>query len=202
MATDVSKKYNAFPSDFAPLSEKKEDAYGLEYVQAIYATHLTDSPSGGSRTLEYIENREFAEGTYDTDIYNPRTDMEGEASFLNIDRSAINRIPTVVNNMVGKMTKKFYRFQCNPTDVLSRSKYDDERDRMRADRFLKQKSDESEALTGVPLVQKGAFIAADDEEAEIHLQMNFKLDESVAMELAMEWILENNNFDTVSLPQL
>lgn len=200
MAIDLSAKYSSFPSDFAPLEDKKKDAYGLEYVKALYSLHLINYPINNPQTLQYFVNREFAEGTYSTDIYKSRMGLTGDTSYLNLDFSAICRIPTIVDNMVGKLTNKPWRFQCNPTDTVSRGKFDEKRAEMGADMFLKKHSDETEKLTGIPLIPKGKFVPEDEDEKELHLQMNFKLDEAEAMELALKWVFDNNNFEAESVP--
>jgi hypothetical protein len=200
MGVDLSAKYNAFPSDFEPLEQKKTDRYGLEYVKAMYSLHLINYPINNPTILQYFINREWAEGTYNTDIYKNRLGLEGDTSFLNLDFTAICRIPTIVDNMVGKLTNKPWRFQCNPIDSVSRSKYDEKRAEMRADMFLKEHSDSVEQMTGVPLVAKGKTIPEDNDELELNLQMNFKLADAMAMELALEWVFENNNFNKESVP--
>lgn len=202
MNTDVTKKFNAFPSDFESLAEKKTDRYGLEYVKAIWGNHILNNPINNPQVLQYIANRQFAEGTYPSDIYKSRLNLGGDASFLNLDFDSINRIPTIVDNMVGMAVNKAWRLQCNPTDTVSKTKFDDYRAEIKANMFLKKQSDEMEKLTGIPLVPKGKFVPEDDEEAEIHLQMNFKLDEAEAMELALKWVFDNNNFDKEELPEI
>ncbi len=202
MAADLSIKYNSFPSDFESLEEKKTDRYGLEYARAIYSYQTINYPLSNPQYLEYLDNRLFAEGTYSTNIYKPRMGLDGDTSFLNLDLSSINRIPTILDNMVGKMTNKPWRFQCNPTDTVSRTKFDNKKAELKADMFLKQKSAQSEALTGMPLVQKGKFVPEDDEEKELHLQMNFKLEEAEAMELALKFVFDSNNFEMDSVPLL
>lgn len=200
MAVDLSDKYNSFPSDFEPLEAKKTPRYGLEYVNAMYSLQLINYPVNNTQALQYFINREWAEGIYNPDIFKSRLGLTGDTSFLNLDYSQICRIPTIVDNMTGKLTNKPWRFQCNPIDTVSRTKFDDKRVELKTDMFLKQHSDQTEKLTGIPLVPKGKFVPEDDDEKELHLQMNFKLDESEAMELALKWIFDNNNFDTESMP--
>lgn len=202
MAVDLKAKYNSFPSDFESLEAKKTSRFGLEYVKAMHSLYVLNNPINNPQMLQYFTNREFAEGTYSTNIYKSRMGMEGDTSFLNLDYTAICRIPTIVDNMVGKLTNKPWRFQCNPTDTVSRSKFDDKRDEMRADMFLKQHSDEVEKITGIPLIPKGKFVPEDEDEKELHLQMNFKLDEAEAMELALKWVFDNNNFEKESVPKI
>jgi hypothetical protein len=199
---DVTKKYNAFPSDFETLEQKKTDRYGLEYVKAIWGTYTLNYPVNNPQMLQYILNRQFAEGTYPIDGYKSRLGLTGDTSYLNLDYTSVNRIPTIIDNMVGKLTNKAWRFQCNPLDTVSKSKYDKYRSEVEADMFLKKVSDEMEPVTGVPLVAKNKYIPEDNEAKELHFQMDFKLDEAMAMEEALKWVFDNNNFDKESIPQL
>lgn len=202
MALDVTKKYNAFPSDLDSLEKKKTEEYGMDYANAIWAVYTLNYPVNNPQMLQYLTNRQFAEGTYPSEIYKNRLGLNGDTSYLNLDFESINRIPTIVDNMVGMACNKIWRFQCNPTDTVSRTRFDDYRAQVEADMFLKKHSDGVEKLTGMPLVPKGKFVPEDDEEKELHLQMNFKLDEAEAMELALKWVFDSNNFDKDSIPLL
>lgn len=199
---DVTKKYNAFPSDFETLEQKKTERYGREYVKALWGNYILNNPINNPTTLQYISNRQFAEGVYPSDIYKNRMNPGGDASFMNLDYDAINRIPTIVDNMVGMALNKTWRLQCNPTDSVSKSKFEDYRNELRAKMFLKPLSDDMEKTTGIPLVSKEEKIPENEDELELHLQMNFKLDEAEAMELALKWVFDNNNFEKEDLPEI
>lgn len=201
-SVDLKTPYNSFPSDFETLESKKTDAYGLKYAKAIWGTWTLNYPINNPQLLQFITNRQFSEGTYPIDIYKSRLGLTGDTSYLNLDFTSVNRIPTIIDNMVGKLTNKAWRFQCNPTDAVSMTKYDHARAEMEADMLLKEHSDEVEKVTGVPLVPKGKFVPEDTEEKELHFQMNFKLDEAEAMELALKWVFDNNNFEKRHLPQI
>lgn len=197
---DVTQPFSAFPSDFASKDEKLNKAYGLKYVKAIWQIWTINSPANSPQRLRYILNRQYSEGLQPIAKYKNRLGLEGDTSYLNLDFTSINRIATIVDNMVGKLTNRQWKLECNPTDTVSKTKEDQYRRELEADMFLKQMSDQMEPITGVPLVPKGRYIPQDDEEKELHLKMNFKLDEATAMELALKWVLDNNNFSSESVP--
>lgn len=199
---DLSQKYNSFPSDFAPLEEKKSKKYGKDYAEAIYRTWLLNYPANNPMIERYRLNRQFAEGTYSTTPFRNRLGLNGDTSYLNLDFTSINRIPTIVDSMVGMALKRQWRFQCNPTDTVSKMKFDEYRGNLEAEMILRKFSDQVEQRTGVPLVPKDKYVPKDDEEKELHLQMNYKLDAAEAMEIALKWVFDNNNFIQDSLPQL
>lgn len=189
-----AKQISAFPSDFATKAEKLDPKYGLEYFKAAWNIYSLSSPINNPQLLQYLLNRQFAEGTYSTDFARQRLGLEGDLSYLNLDLTSINRIATIVDNMVGKLTDKQWRLQCNPTDVASKTKYDEYRSKIEANMFLAQHSAPVEQLTGMPLVPKGDYTPKDDEEKNLHLQMDYKMDASTAMEIALEWVFDNNDF--------
>jgi hypothetical protein len=197
---DVTKAFSAFPSDFASKEEKLRKEYGLQYVKAIWNIWTINSPANSPQRLRYILNRQYSEGLQPIAKYKNRLGLEGDTSYLNLDFTSINRIATIVDNMVGKLTNRQWKLECNPTDTVSKTKEDQYRREIEADMFLKKMSDEMEPVTGIPLVPKGKYIPQDDEEKELHLKMNFKLDEATAMELALKWVLDNNNFSSESVP--
>ncbi|MES3018143.1 MAG: hypothetical protein V4721_10200 [Bacteroidota bacterium] len=199
---DVKQPFSAFPSDFVSKEEKLTKTYGLKYVKAIWSLHTISNPVNNPQYLRYINCRQFAEGNYDTGFVWNRLGIEGDTSFMNLDTTSINRIAPIVDSMVGMLTNRQWKLECNPTDTVSKTKFDNYRREIEADMFLKKQSDQLEPLTGTPLVPKGKFIPADDQEKELHLKMNFKLDEAIAMELALKWVLDNNNFTSESVPQI
>lgn len=200
--SDVKQPINSFPSDFVSLDEKKTKEYGLKYAKAIYGTWTLNYPINNPQLLQYQINRQFTEGTYPIDIYKQRMGLQGDTSYLNLDFTSVNRIPTIVDNMVGKLMNKTHRIQCNPTDAVSMTKFDSARAEMEADMLLRDYSAEFQKRTGQPLVAPGKYVPEDKDELELHFQMNFKLDDAEAMELALKWVVDNNNFEKDSLPMI
>ena len=115
-------------------------------------------------------------------------------SYLNPDFSPVNIIATTVDNLVGRLTNTGYKIQCNAIDPESKSRFDDYRNKLYADMFLKQYSDEIASKTGVPLVTSKE-LPESDEEAELHLNMNYKEDASIAMEEALNFVFSSNMFE-------
>lgn len=199
---DVKQPYSAFPSDFVSKEEKLSPDYGLKYVKAIWTNYTINYPANNPQVLRHIKSRQYSEGLQPTAPYRNRLGLEGDTSYLNLDYNSIDRIPTIIDNMVGMAVNRYWKLECNPTDAVAKSRYDQYRRELETNRFLKKLSDQLEPVTGMPLVPKDQFIPEDDEEMDLHMQMNFKLDESVAMEMALKWVLDNNNFTSESVPQI
>lgn len=190
----TAKQTSAFPSDQATKAEKLSTKYGLEYFKAAWNIYSLATPLNNPQTLQYLLNRQFGQGTYSTDFVRQRLGLEGDLSYLNLDLTSINRIATIRDNMVGKLIDKQWRLQCNPTDATSKTKYDAYRKKIEANMFLAQHSAPVEQLTGMSLVPKGEFTPKDDEEKQLHLQMDYKMDAATAMEIALEYVFDNSDF--------
>lgn len=189
-------KFSPFPIFTAPEKEKVTDGYGLSYAKAIWSAYNNGTNYNARRQRDII-NRKYAEGLESIQKYKDRLDLNGDTSYLNLDFSPVNRIATIVDNIVGKMMNQTFKIQCNPIDPESKSKYDDYRKELYANMFLKPYAEEIEQKTGMPLIPPNKKIPESDDEAELHLKLNYKMDASIAMEEALQFVFSNNGFEDV-----
>jgi len=191
------QKFSAFPSFNATKEEKAKTSYGLEYATAIWSYHTQNIAVYNTLRERYILNRQYAEGLESINKYKDRLDLNGDTSYLNLDFSPVNRIATIVDNIVGRLMDKPYKIQCNPIDPESKTKFDEHRKKMYAEMFLKKYSDMMEEKIGVPLVDKNKSIPETNEEAELELKLKYKPAASIAMEQALKFVFMNNDADVV-----
>ncbi len=193
MATD-SNISSPFPDILAPKEEKATDAYGLKYAQAIWGTHTINLVQYNDQRQRDIINRQYAEGLQSIEKMKTRKGI-ATTSYLNLDYSPVNIIATTVDNIVGKLSNIPYKIQCNAIDPESKSRFDDYRKNLYAEMFLKPYSDQLEKASGIPLVAKNKKLPETDEEAELHLKMNYKEEASIAMEEAFNYVFSSNMFE-------
>jgi hypothetical protein len=193
MALD-DNKFSPFPDPLAPKEEKATTAYGMKYAKAIWGNYLNNITSFSEQRDIDIICRTYAEGLESIDKFKTRKGITN-TSYLNLDYSPVNIIATTVDNIVGRLSNTPYKIQCNPIDPESKSRFDNYRKELFADMFLKQYSDAVQEQTGIPLVKRNAEIPETDEEAELHLKMNYKDDASIAMEEAFNFVFSSNDFD-------
>lgn len=194
MASDQGN-ISPFPDILASKEEKATPDYGLKEAKAIWGVHVANITTYNEQRGRDIINRQYAEGLQSVEKMKSWKGVSNTA-YLNLDFSPINIIATTVDNIVGKLMNTSYKIQCNAIDPESKSKFDDYRSNLYADMFLKPFSDEMEQKTGIPLVAKNKEVPANDDEAELHLQMNYKEDAAIAMEDAFNYIFSSNSFDT------
>ena len=194
---DNFAKFSSFPSFTASKEEKAKESYGLEYATAIWSYHSQNIAVYNTLRERYILNRQYAEGLESINKYKDRLDLNGDTSYLNLDFSPVNRIATIVDNILGRLMDKPYKIQCNPVDPESKTKFDDYRKEMYANMFLKQYSDEIEKKIGVPLVPKNISVPESNDEAEMELKLKYKPAASIAMEKALKFVFINNDSDEI-----
>jgi len=185
--------YKGFPDPTASAENKETDEYGLDYARAVWAYYTRNSTRWDDQREQLIINRKYAEGLESTQKYKNRMDLE-DSSYLNLDFTPINRIATLVDNMVGKLMNQTYKIQCNPIDAESLTQYDDYRRQLYANMYLAKIAPEMEEKTGIPLIPMGQKIPKNQDDAEMHLKLNYKMDASMAMEECVEWIDDQNMF--------
>lgn len=183
-----------FPDILASKERKAATEYGLQYAKAIWGTYQTNALQYSVQRQNDIICRQYAEGFESIEKYKMLKGIPN-TSYLNLDFSPVNIIATTVDKIVGRMSAVGFKIQCNAIDPESKSKYDDARNAMLADMFLKPYSDEIEQRTGVPLVPKGKYVPANDDEVELHMQLNYKEDASIAMEEAFNFVFSSNMFE-------
>lgn len=186
-----------FPSFTVSKEDKSEDWYGLKWAQAIWTQHLQNIGVYNDARERIILCRQYAEGLEQINKYKDRLDLNGDTSYLNLDFSPVNRIATIVDNVVGRMMNQNYKIQCNPIDPESRTKFDQHRKEMYANMFLQQYSQQVEQKIGVPLVPRGTKVPESNEEAELELKLKYKPAASIAMEKAIQFVMMNNDSEEV-----
>ena len=189
-----SNSSSPFPDILASRAEKETPEYGLKYAKAIWGVHILGVTTYDEQRARDLINRQYAEGLQSVEKMKSWRGTTN-TSYANLDYTPINIIATTVDNIVGKLMNTPYKVQCNAIDPESKSKFDDYRKNLFAQMFLKPLSDDVEKKTGLPLVPKNRTLPETDEEAELHLKMNYKDDASIAMEEAFDYVFSSNNFD-------
>lgn len=196
MATTNSERtFSPFPDILASKETKASEEYGRQYAKAIWGTYMANSVQYNLQRQRDIINRQYAEGFESIEKYKKLKGIPN-TSYLNLDFSPVNIIATTVDKIVGRLSAVGFKIQCNAIDPESKSKYDDAKNELYANMFLKPISDELEQRTGIPLIPKGKYVPESDDEVELHMQMNFKEDTSIAMEQAFNFVFSNNMFES------
>lgn len=194
MITDQNFHY--FPDPLAPPEQKQTKEFGLKYAKAIWSRFTVDTPLFSQQKNRWILNRKYAEGMQSIDKYKDIFAV-GDTSWLNLDFSPVTVIPKFVDNIVGLLSNQTYRIQCDVLNSVSRTKEDETRDKLYANMLLKPASDAVAQKTGIPLIPKAEYVPDNEEELDLYMQQNYKSSEAMAMELAIQYVLQCNDFKDI-----
>lgn len=154
---------------------------------------MVDTPLFSQQKNRWILNRKYAEGMQSVDKYKDRFDI-GDTSWLNLDFSPVTVIPKFVDNIVGLLSNQQYKVQADVLNPTSKTKEDQTRNKLYANMLLKPVSDKLAKQTGIPLVPQSEFVPEDEEEIELYMQQNYKSSDALAMELAIQYVLNLSDF--------
>jgi len=190
-------KLNGYPSPLATNEEKAANEYGLEYFKNMYYEwHNNGDVYFRDRKMRYNRNRSYAEGNQDVGKYKDLLDVQGDSSYLNIDWSPVSVIPKFVDVIVNGMVNQEYDVKAKSIDPIAAKERLDKKKRMFAEMITKDFVNNLENETGVPLSNNG-FIADSNEEIEMFMALNYKQNVEIALEKAIEYTLDINDYDEV-----
>jgi hypothetical protein len=180
-----------FPDPLVTRQEKATPEYGYKYASAIWAKHVLNATLFTTKTENDKVSRKYREGMQSIEHLKNLLEIGGDNSYTNLDFSPINRIPTLIDNTIGRLMKIDLKMSCNPIDPESQSKFDDYKKELFANMYLKKNGGNIEQLTGIPLTSENKYIPKTKEEADLHLS-SFKMDTCIAMEQALLWVNKQN----------
>ena len=190
-------KLNGYPSPLATNEEKATKEYGLEYFKTMYYEwHNNGDVYFRDRKMRYNRNRSYAEGNQDVGKYKDLLDVQGDSSYLNIDWSPVSIIPKFVDVIVNGMVNQEYDVKAKSIDPIAANERMQKKKEMYGNMLTKDFLEGLEDETGLPLTPKG-FVAESSEEVEMFMALNYKQNVEIALEKAIEYTLDVNDYDEV-----
>ena len=190
-------KLNGYPSPLATNEEKATKEYGLEYFRTMYYEwHNNGDVYFRDRKMRYNRNRSYAEGNQDVGKYKDLLDVQGDTSYLNIDFTPVSIIPKFVDVIVNGMVNQEYDVKAKSIDPIAAKERLEKKKRMYGEMITKQFVEQMEDKTGTPLLNEG-FVAESDEEIDMFMALNYKQNVEIALEKAIEYTFDLNDFDEV-----
>lgn len=196
----VSSNVN-FPDPLANHARKVTKEYGLQYAKGVYSQWGGVNTTGSLYNVRWKEfqiNRDYANGTQDTNIYKQiLTSLDpnnGDGALLSIDWSPVPIIPKFVKIVVNKIlgTSPFPNVEA--IDPLSQTEKDRERAKIKAAIKNKEMFAEAKAL-GLQTAVDPDALPDTTEEAEIFFETNIKTQAEIAAQIATRLTLNWNDFD-------
>lgn len=191
---------NPFPNENINPKIKEGSPFGLKVAKHIYYSHLY-TESIYFRSAKIIENRKYATGSQDPNLYKPMLDAQidnmGDDTWINISWEVSSPAYKFVNVVLGDLMNQDYKIEFNAVDVNSRTKKQKARDDFFGKMVKRKIMQQLEEETGVVIENKNEYVPEDEEELEIYMDMSFKLSIEIAMEQLVSAIFESNDWHNI-----
>lgn len=208
------------PNEYASRKEKCTPEYGLSYANFIEYQQYKLTPTLNERSSRFKTNIKFAEGLQTTTDMRALYGGSGGGNGINwgtggaisgggndtgnkgtsplmLDIRPVNRIKKNIEILLSILLEQSFTIECNAIDPESKLIEKSIINRDRVNMILKQLDDKHNisGRTGIPLVPQGTQIPKDEEEAQMFAQLKGKVGVSLAMEEAIMFVLDNNEWD-------
>tara|TARA_R110002167_G_scaffold110108_2_gene280390 strand:- start:4343 stop:6703 length:2361 start_codon:yes stop_codon:yes gene_type:complete len=194
----MNKDVGGYPSPLSSNEDKAANQYGLAYFKQMYADWSSDKYINSSEVKgRIIRNRSYAEGNQSIQKYKDQLDTEGGSSYLNLDWTPVAIIPKFVDIIVNGMINQDYEVKANAVDPTALAKRNKARNKMYGEMLMKETSAEVSDITGVN-VEPDGFVADMPEEIELYMNLNYKQTVEIAMEKAIQFTLDLNDYPEIS----
>ena len=191
-----------FPNHLLTDSEKADEAYGLQVGQAIQYEWFRKRGGGGCKFYdqwsEFHNLRLYARGEQPIQKYKKLMKVNGDLSQLNLDWTNVPIVPKFRDIIVNGMSDRLFTPRAFAEDITSAEERDSyqqviEKD-MIAKEFLKQTQDEF-GIDAFNVDPKN--LPENDQELQLHMQLEFKPAIEIAAETGISTVLEMNDFPEV-----
>jgi len=198
----IKTNYNSsFPDQVVPDVEKASYDYGLQVGRAIESEWFRNDKGWQDRFNTNYNNfhklRLYARGEQSIQKYKDELSINGDLSYLNLDWKPVPVVPKFVDIVVNGMSQRSYEIKAvaqDPTSINKRTKY---AENILVDINAKNFLNKVKEVTGMDLFfnkdQDNAPI--DEQELELHMQMDYKQSIEVAEEEVINTVLTKNKYD-------
>ena len=197
MAESVMKDY--FPSQAVNDDEKLSFSYGLDVAKAI-ENEWFKKTSGINRYLQNQNNfhklRLYARGEQSIQKYKDELSINGDLSYLNLDWKPVPIIPKFVDIVVNGISERTFDIKAytqDPYGVEKRTKY---MEGILADMKANELNEFASEAFGLNLMGSDLpQLPENEEELQLHMQLNYKQAVEIAEEQALSVLLDGNRYE-------
>ena len=199
MAESVVSNY--FPSQVASDQEKMSEEYGLKVGRAIQNEWFSRNQGNtryDSNQNSYHNLRLYARGEQPIQKYKDELSINGDLSYLNLDWKPVpilSKFVDIVVNGIADRSFDIKAYSQDPYGVNKRTMY---MESIIRDLQTKQINDYVQEQFGINLYENDPeMLPHSQEEMELHMQLSYKQSVEMAEELAINTLLEGNNYDLI-----
>ena len=193
---------SAFPSQVVSDAEKASYDYGLQVSRAIEQEWFDQGRTNQNRYQTNWNNfhqlRLYARGEQSTQKYKDELSINGDLSYLNLDWKPVPVISKFVDIVVNGISQKTYDIKAFAQDPESLKKRIEYASNLINDMYAKPGIMQFQEMAGVDISKSGILmdqLPENENEVEIHMQLNYKQAVEIAEEEAINNILSQNKYD-------
>ena len=199
MAESVVKSY--FPSQTVSDIEKANPEYGLDIAKAIENEWF--KRDSGSNRFNVNQNafhklRLYARGEQSVQKYKDELSINGDLSYMNLDWKPVPIIPKFVDIVVNGMANRTYDIKAysqDPFGVDKRTKY---MEGILRDMQTQELNNFAVQNFGINLQESNLQeLPANEEELQLHMQLNYKQAIEIAEEEAINVTFNKNRYELI-----
>ena len=188
-----------FPSQAVSDVEKQSSEYGLKIAKAVESEWFKKD-SGGSRYFTNRDNfhrlRLYARGEQSVKKYKDELSINGDLSYLNLDWKPVPIIPKFVDIVVNGIADRGYDLKAFSIDNIAteeRTKYVNS---ILRDMGNKDYYNQAQAQLGIDMFENDKDnLPENNQELELHMQLDYKQSVEIAEEQAINNVFELNKYD-------
>jgi hypothetical protein len=196
--TPIAINFRSFPRQNEDFSIQMTTDYGLQVGEAIqyeWFSKQANSCRFMDNRTEFNKRRLYANGMQGTSKYKERFVTDGDMSFLNLDWNIIPVIPKfrdIVSNGMSQREFTIKTFSIDPISTENRIKY---RNEMEKDMVAKDFLMQAKEVLGVDgFTNDPETLPENEQELDLHLQLDYKPSIEISEELAIQSVFEDNYF--------
>lgn len=191
------------PDPLASSEEKATNEYGLLIAREIAAYWfnggLINSGCNYSKRRDWIiQKRTYARGKQDVKRYQDiLAGKDVELSYMNLDWRPLNIPGKFVRIVVnGNKEDVLYRLNINAIDKTSSTIRKNRVEKMRKDMVSMKMLQQAKKLLSIDMTPTG-FVPENEEEIQLHNQMNPKIEQEIAQELLFDTVKKMNRWNSI-----
>ena len=191
---------SSFPDQVVPQEEKMSLDYGLAVARAIEGEWWQSGVGGARYSNNYNifhRRRLYARGEQSIQKYKDEMSINGDLSYLNLDWTPVPVIPKFVDIVVNGMSEKIYDIKAYAQDPASQKKRTDYATMLHKNIATRKFQEEVMVQLGMDISEVKDMLSPpqNEEELEIHLQLDYKQSIEIAEEEAINNTLDRNKFE-------
>jgi hypothetical protein len=193
-----------YPDPLASTEEKRSEDYGramgrlIEYEWFYIKSGNTYNEYYDKR-LKFDELRKYARGEHSTGLVKKLiTDGTDGDSYTNYDWRPIQILPKFIKLVVNQMLERLYVIDAKAVDGISQGLKEDYRDLLQKNMVARGMLEDAKNLLGIDLMPGNlGDIPETTEELDLHMRLDYKPAIEVAIEQALKYTLEVNEYDEI-----